>query len=140
MGWFVSYDEKFILIAEESKVDDLTRKLMRIGLDNIYGYVEDVKEWQRAGGNLTQSNVLSTEEFKNILNTDAQIVDLRGETEFASGHVEGATNVFIGTLEQNLDKISKHKDVVIYCQGGDRSAIGYSLLLKHGFSNIKNYS
>lgn len=140
MGWFVSYDEKFILIAEESKVDDLTRKLMRIGLDNIYGYVEDVTEWQRAGGNLTKSNVVSTDEFKNILNTDAQIVDLRGETEFASGHVEGAKNVFIGTLEQNLDKISKHKDVVIYCQGGDRSAIGYSLLLKHGFSNIKNYS
>ncbi len=140
MGWFVSYDEKFILIAEESKLDDLTRKLMRIGLDNIYGYVEDVKEWQQAGGKLTTSTIYSVDEFKNVLNTDAQIVDLRGETEFASGHVQGAENIFIGTLEQNLNKISKEKDVVIYCQGGDRAAIGYSILLKHGFTKIRNYS
>ena len=36
-GWYLTYDEKFILLADESQLDDLTRKLMRIGLDNIIG-------------------------------------------------------------------------------------------------------
>src|SRR5690606_35748396 len=39
-GWILNYDEQFILIADKDQMDDLTRKLMRIGLDNILGYVD----------------------------------------------------------------------------------------------------
>jgi hydroxyacylglutathione hydrolase len=141
MGWFVSYDEPFILIAEESKLDDLTRKLMRIGMDNITGYVDGVQAWVAEGGTLSSGDVVSTEEFKNILKTNhTQIVDLRGASEYKSGHIKGTENVFIGTLEQNLDKIRKDQRVVIHCQSGDRATIAYSILAKHGFKNIKNYA
>lgn len=141
MGWFLSYDEPFILIAEESKLEDLTRKLMRIGLDNIYGYIENVNVWTDLGQKLEKANVISLDEFKNILRTNhTQVVDLRGAAEFKSGHIKGADNVFIGTLEKNLSKIKKDEQVVIHCQAGDRSSIGYSLLTKHGYKNIKNYS
>lgn len=138
MGWFITYEEPFILIAEESKHDDLVRKLMRIGLDNIYGYVPDVKEWN---GPLEKANVISLNEFKEILKTNhTQVVDLRGSSEYKSGHIKGTDHVFIGTLENNLNKIKKDQPVVIHCQAGDRASIGYSLLAKHGFKNIKNYS
>jgi hydroxyacylglutathione hydrolase len=30
--------------------------------------------------------------------------------------------------------------VVIHCQGGDRAAIGYSLLAANGYKNVVNYS
>jgi hydroxyacylglutathione hydrolase len=46
----------------------------------------------------------------------------------------------VGTLEQNLDKISKNRPVIIHCQGGDRASIAYSLLAKHGYQNVLNYS
>jgi hydroxyacylglutathione hydrolase len=141
MGWFVSYEEPFILIAAESKLEDLTRKLMRIGLDNIAGYIEDVDVYTDAGGVLQKSDVISMNEFKDILQANhTHIVDLRGAAEFKAGHIKGADNVFIGTLEKNLHRIEKDKPVVIHCQSGDRSAIGYSLLLKHGYKNIRNYS
>ena len=39
-----------------------------------------------------------------------------------------------------LDRFSKDKKVVIHCQGGDRAAIAYSLLVRNGFNNIVNYS
>ncbi|MBX2899544.1 MAG: MBL fold metallo-hydrolase [Cyclobacteriaceae bacterium] len=138
MGWFLTYEEPFILIAEESKHDDLVRKLMRIGLDNIYGYIPGVHEWK---GSLEKANVISLTEFKEILKTNhTQVVDLRGASEYKAGHIKGTEHVFIGTLEKNLNKIKKDQPVVIYCQGGDRASIGYSLLAKHGYSNIKNYS
>ncbi len=141
MGWFLTYEEPFILLADENQLDDLTRKLMRIGMDNIYGYVDNVNVWTSLGNSLEKAHVIDLDEFNNILKTNhTQIVDLRGATEFRSGHVQGAENVFIGTLEKNLNKIKKDQQVVIHCQGGDRSAIGYSLLVKHGFKNIKNYS
>ena len=127
-----------MLVADESQIDDLTRKLMRIGLDNVYGYVTDVAS---LGIDLQKADVIDIDTFKTYLNRDdVQIVDLRGASEFRSGHVEGAENIFIGTLTQHLDQISKDKPVVIYCQGGDRATIGYSLLVRNGFTNVKNYS
>ncbi|MEO5602817.1 MAG: MBL fold metallo-hydrolase [Cyclobacteriaceae bacterium] len=141
MGWFISYEEPFILIAEGSMLDDLTRKLMRIGLDNIYGYIEDVKDWVASGEALSKSETISLDEFKTVLKTNhTQVVDLRGASEYKTGHINGTDNVFIGTLEKNLDKIKKDEQVIIHCQSGDRATIGYSLLAKHGFKNIKNYS
>jgi hydroxyacylglutathione hydrolase len=141
MGWFVSYDEPFILIAAESNLDDLVRKLMRIGLDKVYGYVDDITGWEKSGENLSKSNLISLEEFKDILKTNhTQVVDLRGESEYKRGHIKGTENIFIGTLEKSLNKIKKNQQVVIHCQSGDRTTIGYSILKKHGFQNIKNYS
>jgi hydroxyacylglutathione hydrolase len=114
---------------------------MRIGLDNIYGYIPDVKEWVAQGETLEKANVISLDEFKNILKTNhTQVVDLRGAYEYKSGHIKGTDHVFIGTLEKNLNRIKKDQQVVIHCQAGDRASIGYSLLAKHGFKNIKNYS
>jgi hydroxyacylglutathione hydrolase len=140
-GWLIKYDEPFMLVAEESKLDDLTRKLMRIGLDNVYGYIDNVEVWSELGNTLEKAKVISIDEFDTLAkNNGIQIVDLRGVSEYNAGHVPKADNVFVGTLQENLDKISKDKTTVIYCQSGDRTAIGYSLLAKNGFKNILNYS
>ncbi len=139
-GWFLSYDEPFILIAEKSKHDDLIRKLMRIGLDNVYGYVENVSIWTELGNSLETGTIVSTDEMKSIMSSNhTQYVDMRGVAEFKAGHIPGSDNVFIGTLESNLDKIAKDKQVVVFCQSGDRSTIGFSLLVKHGYKNVKSY-
>lgn len=139
MGWFLTYDESFILIADEDKMDDLTRKLMRIGLDNIYGFIPS--DVAAMGLPLETNEVISIEEFKALLDkTDVQIVDVRGVAEFNAAHVKGAENIFVGTLTQNLDKLSKDKQIVIHCQSGDRATIATSLLAKNGFNNVKNYS
>ncbi|WP_439506405.1 MBL fold metallo-hydrolase [Sediminibacterium sp.] len=140
-GWFLTYDEPFMILADESMLDDLTRKLMRIGLDNIAGYLPSVTEYTKAGGTLEKVNLVDLAEAK-ILAADSavQVVDLRGAAEFNAGHIQNANNVFVGTLPNNLDKISKDKKVMIHCQGGDRAAIAYSILSKNGFKNVVNYS
>ncbi len=137
-GWFLTYDEPFILLAVPDQLDDLTRKLMRIGLDNIMGFVPSTDVYQ---GSLQQVRVIRYDDFKTKLNdSNTQIVDLRGVAEYNAGHLQGADNVFVGTILKNMDKISKNKEVIIHCQGGDRSSIAYSILAKEGFSNVTNYS
>jgi hydroxyacylglutathione hydrolase len=140
-GWFLTYEEPFILLADESQLDDLTRKLMRIGLDNIHGYIPSTKIWEENGGSLEKVNQITIEEFKALQQEkDVQVVDLRGVAEYNAGHIKGSDNVFVGTLVNNLDKISKDKKVLIHCQGGDRAAIAYSLLARNGYKNVLNYS
>lgn len=140
-GWFLDYETPFILLADPAQLDDITRKLMRIGLDNIYGYIPSIKVWEEADGKLEQEALISLDEFKTLYqNNGIQIVDLRGATEYAAGHIKGADHVFIGSLPNNLNRISKDKKVVIHCQGGDRAAIGYTLLARQGYRNIFNFS
>jgi hydroxyacylglutathione hydrolase len=139
-GWYLNYEKPFILLADEHQLDDLTRKLMRIGLDNVMGYVPSTEAFVKNGGKLDMVNNISIEELSKLKAEGAQLVDLRGVAEYKSGHIEGADNVFVGTLLSNLDKISKEKDVVVFCQGGDRATIGYSLLAGKGYKKIRNYS
>lgn len=137
-GWILNYEEEFILVAEDSQMEDLTRKLMRIGLDNIKGYISDINSFGIA---TESSEIIDIETFKSyICKNDVQIVDVRGESEYKDGHIEGAHNVFVGTLADNLDKIDKSNEVVIHCQSGDRASIAQSILEKNGFKNVKNYS
>ena len=136
-GWLLNYQEQFILVAEEGQMDDLTRKLMRIGLDNMYGYISDIASLDLK---LQTANLISFEEFRKYAGReDVQIVDVRGASEYEAGHIKGAENVFVGTIQDNLDKISKNKEVIIHCQSGDRSSIAYSVLVANGFTHIKNY-
>jgi hydroxyacylglutathione hydrolase len=140
-GWFLNYEEQFMLLADASMLDDLTRKLMRIGLDNIIGYVPSTVEFTDQGGQLDTVPVIDLDTFKSLLDEpNVQVIDLRNATEFKSGHIKGADHVFVGTLMDNLDKVSKDKKVVIHCQGGDRATIGYSLLASAGYTNVLNYS
>jgi hydroxyacylglutathione hydrolase len=137
-GWFLKYDESFILLADESQLEDLTRKLMRIGLDKVMGYIPSTDVYE---GSLKTVKMIGFDDFKTKVNSGTtQIVDLRGDSEYKAGHIKGADHVFVGTLPENLSKIDKNKDVIIHCQGGDRASIAYSILAKEGFSNITNYS
>lgn len=138
MGWIVNYSEPFILIAQDEQMDDLTRKLMRIGMDQMLGYIDDV---ENLGLDLQVVDAIDIEEFKSYLNrNDIQIIDVRNKAEYDTAHIGNAKNVFVGTLEDNLDKINRDKQIVIYCQSGDRATIAFSLLKKNGFVNVKNFS
>jgi hydroxyacylglutathione hydrolase len=136
-GWLLNYQEQFVLVATESEIEDLTRKLMRIGMDNMFGYIDDIYQ---TGLTLESADLVTLEDIRASLgNKEIQIVDVRGENEYQQDHIPGAENIFAGTLQKNLHRISKEKDVLLYCQGGDRSAIAYSLLTAEGFHNIKNF-
>lgn len=137
-GWLLNYQEQFILVCDENLIEDLTRKLMRIGLDNVYGYISDVNEMDLE---LASSELIDINQLKSHLGKEnVQLIDVRGQSEYQAGHIESAEPIFVGTLQDNLDKISKEKQLVIYCQAGDRSAIAASLLNRNGYTNIKNYT
>lgn len=138
MGSLVDYQNQIILVAEENQIEDLTRKLMRIGMDNIYGYFTDVNSQSLV---LQKANVIAIEELKSKLNDkDVQIIDVRSKNEYNNGHIKGVQNIALTDLEQNLGKIQKDKPVVIHCQSGARAAMAYSILRNNGFENILNYS
>jgi rhodanese-related sulfurtransferase len=65
------------------------------------------------------------------------LVDVREESEWAAGHVKGATHMGRGIIERDIEeKIpDKNAKLVLYCGGGFRSALVADNLQKMGYRN-----
>lgn len=140
MGWFLNYEEPFIVMSDLKQKDELTRMLMRIGLDNIRGFIINNTAYDEAEALTSIKNIDQNTVKKKMQSGKVQVVDVRGTSEYQSGHIKDANHVFLGTLLENIDKISTDKEVIVHCQSGMRSAIACSLLKRAGINNILNYS
>lgn len=67
-----------------------------------------------------------------------QILDVRTPLEFATRHIQGAINIPLDELRQELGKLSKEKSVFVYCGVGLRGYLASNILKAHGFSDVRN--
>ena len=110
---------------------------MRIGLDNVLGYITDIDD---LGIPLEMTKVVDLAAVKSAINNpDIQLIDVRNTNEYQSGHIKGAISLMWGKLEKNLSAIDPQKTKLIYCQGGDRASIAASLLKKNGLEHVEIY-
>jgi rhodanese-related sulfurtransferase len=65
------------------------------------------------------------------------LVDVREESEFAAGHVQGALHLGKGVIERDVEtKVpDKGAKLVLYCGGGFRSALVADNLQKMGYTD-----
>jgi rhodanese-related sulfurtransferase len=66
------------------------------------------------------------------------LVDTREDSEWARGHIPGATHLSRGIIERDIEKTVPEKDavIVLYCGGGYRSALAADNLQKMGYRNV----
>lgn len=72
-------------------------------------------------------------DYKELMAAGAIIVDVRTKGEFDSGHIKGAINLPLQTLEQNLGKLKKDKPVITCCASGMRSSSARGFLKSKGY-------
>jgi rhodanese-related sulfurtransferase len=70
---------------------------------------------------------------------DDFILDVRSPSEFAAGHVPGATNIPIEELRGRLGELPRDRPIAAYCQVGMRGYLATRLLAQRGFS-VRNLS
>ena len=65
------------------------------------------------------------------------LIDIREESEWASGHAKGAMYLGKGIIERDIETKVPQKDskVVLYCGGGFRSALSADALRQMGYTN-----
>ncbi|MEJ5054790.1 MBL fold metallo-hydrolase [Sphingobacterium sp. MYb382] len=135
-GWMLGYTDKLVIIAGEDEKEEITRKLMRIGMDGIVGYVHDIDK-----ATLVETKLVDAADVDALKDKDGYcLLDVRNKSEFQKEHIPGAIHRFVGHLpKQDLTDL-RDKDVIIQCQSGDRATIAYSYLEKAGFTQISNYA
>jgi rhodanese-related sulfurtransferase len=66
------------------------------------------------------------------------LIDVRTAGEYKGGHIQGAKNIPLDTLTQQLQQIPTDELVVLVCQSGNRSANACRQLLDAGYTNVVN--
>ncbi len=65
-------------------------------------------------------NTITVDQLAHL--DDAVVIDVREADEYATGHVPGAVNLPLSTLQENLQSVPRDTPVHVICQAGGRSA------------------
>jgi rhodanese-related sulfurtransferase len=84
---------------------------------------------------------ITVEELKQKLDNKEEFgfIDVREEWEYEEDNI-GALNIPLGQLPHQLDEINqfKHKELVVHCRSGARSANAKKFLETKGYTKVRN--
>ena len=75
---------------------------------------------------------------KEMIQSGAQLIDVRSSTEYQQGCLPGAINLPLEIFQGALDKIDKESPVILYCRTGRRSGQAKMFLQSLGFEAVHN--
>ncbi len=73
-----------------------------------------------------------------VVDPETTLVDVRIPEQFSEKTVEGAINIPLAKIEENLDFLRKQKNIVLFCNSGRQSAEAIEILKKNGITNVYN--
>jgi hydroxyacylglutathione hydrolase len=138
-GSYVDEATPIYLIVDDEHVEEAVRTLIRVGLDHVAGYVTPdlLTAYQRNGGELVKTDVITMAAMESRrASGQGHVVDVRGLSEFESGHVPGATHIPHTRVGRHLDLLPHDRPLLVHCNSGARAAAAVSLLEHHGFRAV----
>lgn len=91
-----------------------------------------------------QIREIDSAELRGMLQAgeDFTLIDVREREEQAKGMIQGAVAMPRGIVERDIDQITLDRDrkIVLYCAGGNRSALAALNLKKMGYRNVISLS
>jgi hydroxyacylglutathione hydrolase len=142
-GWVLPYDKPILLVADRAEVvDDAVRHLLRVGFDQVRGYMEGgMDAWQMHGYPIHTLRTLSVHDLAAKIRTEKdrlQILDVRTEGEWNAGHIDGAIHIHGGLLQSRSVELEYDRPTLVVCGSGYRASIAASFLQRQGFSDVAN--
>jgi len=141
-GWVLPYDRPILLVVEHpSQVKEVVTHLQRVGFDDLQGYMEGgMDAWETEGFPLVTLTTISVHELKQKLDKKAKlaVLDVRTESEWEEGHIEGAIHVHGGKLQEHFGEVPRDRPVAVVCGSGYRASIAASFLQRNAYEDVSN--
>lgn len=134
-GSYVEPGEAIFLVVErEVEVDELVRMLVRIGLDDVRGYLlaDELLGIGKSEIFRTIPHHPTRELASFAHGDDTLILDVRKASEYSEEHLDGALNIAHTRLAARLDEIPDDKTLLVHCASGARASSAASFLQRKG--------
>lgn len=143
-GTLISLDAPVLIVAEsEEKAKEAQVRLARVGLENVKGHLGGgIQAWRDAGFEVAAVPQITVAELKELIESDKdlQVVDVRRDSEYVSGHAPRAVTAPLANLRQSLPNLSldPSRKTAVICAGGYRSSAATSIMQPLGFTDLLN--
>lgn len=135
----VDVQQKILLVVPPGRAEEAVTRLSRVGFDNTLGYLQGgVDAWKEAGKEIDTLESVEAETFKEILEENTSVIDVRNDGEYANGRIACATHAPLGLLNDHVNAVPSNGKCYLYCAGGYRSVIAASILKSRGIHNVVN--
>lgn len=133
-AWAVDPEKEkrpFLLLVDGlEQADHVRDHLIRVGIGSYAGYLTTLD-----GLETRPSATIAPDKVADI--EDAFVLDVREASEYAAGHVPGATRIGAGRVLWETDRLPKDRTIISYCQSGARNIIASQALRRAGFPVIE---
>jgi hydroxyacylglutathione hydrolase len=141
-GWVVAGGAQIVLLASDpAQAHEAARQLLRVGFDDVAGYLEQgYVAWTNAGLASSSIELITARELRDRIARREQqtIVDVRTPREWRAGHVDEAINIPVSDLVDRAAELRNGSVVATICESGFRSSLAASLLLRAGGIDVVN--
>jgi len=79
---------------------------------------------------------IAPEEVARRVEDGAQLIDVRTDHEWEAGHIAGAVHIRFEELSDHAGELDKDRPLVLYCRGGNRSAVAAAALRGAGYDAV----
>ena len=114
-----------VVAADEAESAQAMRSLRSVGILDIAGYV--------LGGGSEDLELVRVEELDEILETGAELIDVREKDERDSGYIAGSRNIPYRLLALGAVELPTDRPLVTICESGPRASIAASILAARGY-------
>jgi hydroxyacylglutathione hydrolase len=135
-GWLIPFGSRILLVAEDAdQRSEATRGLIRIGYDDLVGYLEGgIEAWAREYQVETVQS-MNAKELRERLD-EVQVVDVRMKSEWDAGHIPNGIHFEGGRIAWEELPFPNDKPLAIQCASGNRSMSVISVLKRRGVRNV----
>ena len=119
-----------LLAPDQDTAQDMWDHLVRVGIDNVAGYVTSFEGLPSFTPKLIQPEELDGFDA-------AMVLDVRNKIEHTAGHIPGSHQLSAGRLMWHLNEIPTEGTLVTYCQSGVRNSVAASALRRAGYDVVE---
>ncbi len=133
LGWILPWGSPVTVVGSRDEVEAAVRDLSRIGIDQPWVAVGDRPE-QLVEDHPTQSYPrVGWSELLAEQRTGREpvVLDVRGDDEYATDHLDAALHVPLHSLLERMDEIP-HTRLWVHCGSGYRAGVAASILQRAG--------
>lgn len=127
-----------VIVAEPGREQEVVTRLARVGYDNVLGFLRGgMQAWINDQRPCDSILSISPTEFADIVRSvKVNVLDVRKQSEFESGHLQGAKNLPLDYARENKGLVSRDETAYVHCAAGYRSMAFISLLRSQGYKNL----
>ncbi len=139
LGWLAPPETPLLFVTGEQSLEPVVEQSLLVGYERFAGWLKGgIEAWADAGRPIEDTPLVGPAVARRAIADGALALDVREDSEWGSGHIEGARHVALGELQGEVKDLPRDRPIVTYCGQGYRATSAASLLLKAGLGPVLN--